>query len=72
VYIIQTNYTNDFTTKDIIIPVNVVNEEVQLYNKVDRGDMGNLYQYTIEVQRANSREIQRGSNYGGNYFYNRS
>ena len=72
VYIIQTNYTNDFKTKDIIIPVNVVNEEVQLYNKVDRGDMGNLYQYTIEVQRANSRDIQRGSNYGGNYFYNRS
>lgn len=72
VYIIQTNYTNDFNTKDIIIPVNVLNEEVQLYNKVDRGDKGTLYQYSIEVQKANSREIQRGSNYGGNYFYNRA
>jgi len=72
VYIIQTNYTNDFKTKDIIIPVNVINEEVQLFNKVDLGDKNTLYQYSIEVEKANSREIQRGSNYGGNYFYNRS
>lgn len=83
VYIILKDHTNDFikakpaafdasAVKDIVKPVNVTNEEVVLGNKKNRGEKGGLFQYQITVAAANRREIQRGSNYGGNYFYNRA
>ena len=72
VYIILKSHTNEFGASDIITPVNVTNEEIILGNKKNRGDNGSLFQYSITMAKANRREVQRGSNYGGNYFYNRS
>jgi hypothetical protein len=83
VYIILKDHTNDFiktkpatfdpsAVKDIIKPVNLTDEQVVLANKKNRGDKGGLFQYKLTARAANRREIQRGSNYGGNYFYNRS
>jgi hypothetical protein len=71
VYIIdysQNTYQSAPTPK--AIPVNIMNTDVELYNKVNISDRGSLYQYTIIAEAANERIVQRGSNFGG-AFYNR-
>jgi hypothetical protein len=72
VYILEVDqniYQSSPTPK--VIPVNVTNDGVELFNKVNVGDNGTLYNITLNVQMANERTVQRGSNFGG-YFYNRS
>lgn len=78
VFIILKDHTNEFlkaagtNSKDIILPVNITNEEVILGDKRNRGEKGGLFQYSITAAAANRRENLRGSNFGGNYWYNRS
>lgn len=73
VYIIDKSYTNEFgTTKQVIFPVTLTTDEPQLLDKRNMGETGSLKQMIIDVVKSNGRNIQRGSNFGGSYFYNRS
>lgn len=78
VFIILKDHTNEFlkaagtNSKDIILPVNITNEQIILGDKRNRGEKGGLFQYSITAAAANRRENLRGSNFGGNYFYNRA
>lgn len=69
--VVQTKTDYEATTSVKAIPLNITNTDVELYNKINVGDRGTLYQYTITAETANERTIQRGSNFGG-YFYNRT
>jgi hypothetical protein len=72
VYIIDKSYSNDFTTKQLIFPVTLTTEQPTLLDKRNMTETGSLRQMIIDVIKSNARNIQRGSNFGGSYFYNRS
>lgn len=45
-----------------LIPVNITETDIEEPNKLNRGDAGSLYIYTITMEMANDRVIQRGGN----------
>jgi hypothetical protein len=47
---------------DKIYPVNLKNEEANVWKKVNFNDNGTLYTYEIDIELANDRVIQRGGN----------
>lgn len=46
-----------------IYPIDITNGEVELFNKVNRGDTGTLYKYGVNFVLSNSRVIQRGGDF---------
>ena len=46
-----------------IYPIDVTNTEVELFNKINRGDTGTLYKYEVNFMLSNSRVIQRGGDF---------
>ncbi len=72
VYIIDRDVVTDFGTVDQVFPVSVLDSEIEVMNKMNFGDQGGLKSLTLKVRRSNPRNIQRGTNLGGGYFYNRS
>lgn len=45
-----------------LVPVNITETSVEEPNKLNRGEAGSLYIYTITMEMANDRVIQRGGN----------
>lgn len=46
-----------------IYPIDITNTEVELFNKINRGDTGTLYKYEVNFMLSNSRVIQRGGDF---------
>jgi hypothetical protein len=53
-------------TSSKIYPIDITNTEVELFNKINRGDTGTLYKYEVNFMLSNSRTIQRGGNFNVN------
>ena len=49
-----------------IYPIDITNTEVELFNKINRGDTGTLYKYEVNFMLSNSRVIQRGGDFNVN------
>ena len=49
-----------------IYPIDITNTEVELFNKINRGDTGTLYKYEVNFMLSNSRVIQRGGDFNAN------
>ena len=49
-----------------IYPIDITNTEVELFNKINRGDTGTLYKYEVNFTLSNSRVIQRGGDFNVN------
>ena len=58
-------YWIDETTSKIY-PIDITNTEVELFNKINRGDTGTLYKYEVNFMLSNSRVIQRGGDFNVN------
>ena len=46
-----------------IYPIDITNTEIELFNKINRGDTGTLYKYEVNFMLSNSRVIQRGGDF---------
>jgi hypothetical protein len=46
-----------------IYPIDITNTEVELFNKINRGDTGTLYKYAVNFVLSNNRVVQRGGDF---------